>query len=174
MKEGRDAWIFRRHTQKEGRTHIQHLQTQVNTSKHPMCRHPPLPLPTYIYLHTKSCTTANDNVRERSCVVVWETEQCIDLRGAVIKRSWSLIRILIILRHSYANEYNTTKHSSSHQYFINWKSLMSPQRWQDAWRVGWHVLLCVIGCVLRQHWNWLFLLLKQMHSVYCIKQFIVL
>lgn len=36
--------------------------------------------------------------------------------------------ILIMLWHGYANDYKAVKHSSSHQYFINWRSLMNPQR----------------------------------------------
>ena len=84
---------------------------------------------TLFHAHRKPCVHANNSVLEMSRV--WG-EECIDLGVAVIKRSWSLIRILIILSHGYANENNTTKHCSAHQYLCMQYGLMSPQRWREA------------------------------------------
>lgn len=100
--------------------------------------------PTYIlYMHTQPMRHSKQQWTWKAlCGCPGDRERCIDLEGAVIKRSWSLIRILITLRHGYANDNNTTKHSSSHQYLCMLYSLMSLQRWQAAKRIIWECLMC--------------------------------
>lgn len=127
-----ELWRSAQHILKK---HTKHPNTHTQTHIFMGISEPPPHSPYILHMHMQPLQHSQHRfMREVLHGCLGDREQRIDLGGAVIKRSCSLIRILIILRHGYANDYNTTKHSSSHQYFINWKSLMRPQRWQDVQR----------------------------------------